>query len=102
MGSGKRGGSSGTRGGSQPYAENYHVVPEMKNADMKNPDIYDPETGYFKNPSAISLREAIKGNSVFQRNGQKAVNNFTYVMDKKYLASAKTRIIRWEEHLIPL
>ena len=83
MGAGISGRHSGTRGGSQPYAETYSVVPEMKNADKKNPDIYNSETGYFKNPSAISLQEAIKGNSIFQRDGKKAVNNFMYVMNKK-------------------
>ena len=82
MGAGRNGAYSGTRGGSQHYAETYHVVDEMLREDKKDPDIYDPKTGYFKNPSAISLREAIKGNSIFQKNGKKAVNKFMYVMDK--------------------
>ena len=82
MGTGRSGAYSGTRGGSQPYAESYHVVDEMLRQDKKDPDIYDPETGYFKNPSAISLREAIRNNRFYQRNGKKTERDFMYVMDK--------------------
>ena len=83
MGSGINGAYAGTRGGSQPYAETYHVVPEMMNKDKEDPDIYDPKTGYFKNPSAISLREAIRNNRFYQRNGKKTEGEFTYVMDEE-------------------
>ena len=82
MGTGRSGGYSGTRGGSQPYAETYHVVDEMLRQDKKDPDIYDPKTGYFHNPSAVLLREAIRGNKFFQRNGTVAQGEFMYVMDK--------------------
>ena len=94
MGAGRNGAYSGTRGGSQPYAETYHVVDEMLREDKKDPDIYDPKTGYFKNPSAISLREAIKGNSIFQKNGKKAVNKFMYVMTRTVISySVKERTL---------
>jgi len=58
MGSGSSGLYSGTGGGSQPYAETYHVYPKEMNKDKKDSDIYDPKTGYFKNPKAKSLQEA--------------------------------------------
>ena len=83
MGSGVSGYYSGTRGASQPYADSYHVVPKMLKMDKKKPDIYNKETGYFKNPSARSLRDSISGNSIHQYNGNKAHGNFTYVMDSK-------------------
>lgn len=75
MGSGNSGLYSGTRGGSQPYADSYHVVPKMLKMDKKNPNIYNKETGYFKNPSAISLREAIRNNKIYQYNGKQAKMN---------------------------
>ena len=83
MGSGSSGLYSGTRGASQPYADSYHVVPKMLKVDKKNPDIYNQETGYFKNPSARSLREAIRGNKIYQSNGKQAEGEFMYVMNKK-------------------
>ena len=83
MGSGVSGHYSGTRGASQPYADSYHVVPKMLKIDKKNPDVYNKETGYFKNPSARSLRESVNGNKIYQFNGKKAEGDFMYVMNKK-------------------
>ena len=83
MGTGISGRYSKTKGGSQPYADIYHVVREMLEKDKKDPDVYNKETGYFNNPSAISLREARRGNKFHQRNGDVAQGEFTYVMDKR-------------------
>ena len=80
MGSGSGGSYSGTNGGSQPYAESYHVVSTEYNKDKADPDIYNKESGYFKNPSAVSLEDAMDGNRfVFQ--GNRAEGYFTYVLD---------------------
>ena len=82
MGSGNSGLYSGTGGGSQPYAETYHVVKEELNKDKKDQDIYNKNGGYFKNPTAINIESAIDGNRlVFQ--GNSAEGTFTYVMDKQ-------------------
>ena len=82
MGTGRSGRFVGTAGESQPYAETYRVVKEMFDKDRKDPDIYDPDTGYFKNPSAILLRDAIRNNRFYQKNGKKTEREFMYVMDK--------------------
>ncbi len=79
MGSGSSGSYSGAVR-SQPYAETYHVCPGALKRDMKNPYIYDPQTGYFKNPNAINLNDAIQGNSVYL-NGLRPNGPITYVMD---------------------
>lgn len=82
MGSGSGGSYSGTNGGSQPYAESYHVVSKEILKDKSDPDIYNRDSGYFKNPTAISLEDAIDGNRfVFQ--GHRAEGHFTYIMDKE-------------------
>ncbi len=82
MGSGSSGLYSGSGGGSQPYAELYHIVKEELNKDKKDQDIYNKNSGYFKNPTAINLESAIDGNRfVFQ--GKSAEGTFTYVMDKQ-------------------
>ena len=83
MGAGSSGCYSSIRGGSQPYADLYRVVHKMLKMDKKNPDIYDKETGYFKNPSARSLRDSIRGNKIYQSNGKQAEGDFMYVMNKK-------------------
>ena len=81
MGSGSGGSYSGTSGGSQPYAESYHVVSTEINKDKADPDIYNKNSGYFKNPTATSLEDAIDGNRfVFQ--GNRAEGHLTYVMDR--------------------
>lgn len=81
MGSGSGGSYSGA-GGSQPYAEYYHVVAGELAHDKKDPDIYDPKTGYFKNPTATKLEDAVQGNSVFL-DGKKANGQLTYIVDEK-------------------
>ena len=81
MGSGSSGNYHGTRGGSQPYAESYHVVPKEMSKDKRDPDIYNPKTGYFKNPTATSLQDAIHNDRIFI-DGKKQGGTLTYVMDK--------------------
>ncbi|MBQ8280091.1 MAG: hypothetical protein IJZ23_09650 [Roseburia sp.] len=80
MGSGSSGSYHGTKGGSQPLADSYHVVSSAMKADMKDPDIYHPTTGYFKNPTAISLEDAIQGNRIYI-DGKKQMGSITYVMN---------------------
>ncbi len=82
MGSGSSGSYYGTKGGSQAYAERYHVYPSALKSDKKDPDIYDPKTGYFLNPTAVSLEDAIKDNRVFV-GGKKQGGRLTYVMNNK-------------------
>ena len=81
MGSGISGSYSGTKGGSQPYADTYSVVKEELNKDKKDPDIYNPDSGYFKNPTAIILQNSIENNSV-HIDGKRQDGELTYVMDK--------------------
>lgn len=81
MGSGSGGSYSGTGGGSQPYAEKYHVVDKEMRKDKADSDIYDKDTGYFKNPTAVTLDSAISGNRV-EFNGNRAEGKMTYVMDE--------------------
>lgn len=80
MGSGGNGSYSGTNGGSQPYAEMYHVVGNELNKDKEDHDIYNPKTGYFKNPSATNLENAITPHRVVF-DGKSANGTMTYVMD---------------------
>ncbi len=81
MGSGSGGAYSGTNGGSQPYASTYHVIGKEISKDKADPDIYDPKSGYFKNPTATTLDQATDGNR-FLLQGKRAEGKFTYVMDK--------------------
>ncbi len=81
MGSGSGNGYSGTRGGSQPYAASYDVVPQMLNKDKGDRDIYDKDKGYFKNPTATKLDDTISGSNV-EFEGGRANGEYTYVMDK--------------------
>lgn len=81
MGSGYGNAYSGTRGGSQPYAASYNVVPQMLNIDKKDSDIYSKDSGYFKNPTAIKLTDTITGSNV-NFEGGRANGDYTYVMDK--------------------
>jgi len=81
MGSGLSGSYVGTGGGSQSFAFSYSVVPSMKVKDMADPDIYDPKKGYFKNPTATKLEDAIDGDSIYLQ-GKKAHGKMTYVMDE--------------------
>ena len=82
MGSGAGNGYSGTRGGSQPYASAYGVVPQLLNKDKVDKDIFDKEkSGYFKNPTAVNLNDTITGNNV-KFEDSNANGDFTYVMDE--------------------
>lgn len=80
MGSGSSGSYHGTRGGSQPYADSYQVYPPALKADKKDSDIYDSKTGYFKNPTAVTLQDAVKDNRIYV-DGNKQLGQLTYVMD---------------------
>ena len=80
MGSGSGGSYSGTNGGSQPYAENYHVVDREMTNDKKDPDIYSKENGYFKNPTAVNLEDAVSGNRI-EIDGKRMDGPVIYVMD---------------------
>ncbi|MBR0137011.1 MAG: hypothetical protein IJM15_01170 [Erysipelotrichaceae bacterium] len=82
MGSGYSSSYSGTNGGSQHYADRYHVVPQELNRDKKNPDIYDSKTGYFKNPTSTDLEKAIHDDKVYINNA-KAHGYYTYVLDNE-------------------
>ncbi len=81
MGSGYSSIYAGTGGGSQPYAESYHVYGSMLSVDKKDPDIYDSNTGYFKNPTATNLEESIDGSRV-TFNNKIASGTMTYVLDQ--------------------
>lgn len=81
MGSGSSGGYGSGGNGSQPYAPSYHVTSDMLKMDKKDPDIYNPNTGYFKNPTVTNLETAIDGNR-FVFNGNRAEGTMTYVLDK--------------------
>lgn len=81
MGSGSSGGYGSGGNGSQPYAPSYHVTSDMLKMDKKDPDIYNPNTGYFKNPTATNLETAIDGNR-FVFNGNRAEGTMTYALDK--------------------
>lgn len=80
MGSGSSGLYNGTSGGSQPYAETYHVYPQAFATDKKDPDIYNPESGYFHNPTAVSIQDAIQNNRIYV-DGKRQDGVLTYVMD---------------------
>lgn len=79
MGSGSRSGY-GNGSGSQPYASTYSVTSDMMDRDKADPDIYNPTTGYFKNPTATNLESAVDGNRIVFNN-RSAAGTMTYVMD---------------------
>ena len=81
MGSGVTGNYNGTIEKSQAYFNDYSVVDDMLEIDKKDSDIYDPNTGYFVNPTATNLNESISGNSIII-NGKKAHGSMTYVLDE--------------------
>ena len=67
--------------GSQPYAPTYHVVDEMMNRDKSDLEIYNPSTGYPKNPTARNIADSIVYEHVEIDN--KIPNGpVTYVMDE--------------------
>ena len=80
MGSGSRGPYGGSGNGSQPYAPTYHVVGKMMEKDKQDPNIYNPSTGYFRNPYAVSIQDAIVNGQV-KMNGHSASGTYTYVLD---------------------
>lgn len=80
MGSSISGNYTNTLGKSQPYANSYLVASDMFEMDKKDSDIYDSKTGYFKNPSATNLNEAIRGDNIYL-DGNRANGTVTYVMD---------------------
>ena len=79
MGSGSSG-VYGNGGGSQPYAPTYHVVPEMLEKDKADANIYNPQTGYFRNPLATTIQDSIVNNHI-QMNGHSVNGTYTYVLD---------------------
>lgn len=81
MGSESRGGY-GSSCGSQPYAPTYHVVGSMMARDKADPDIYSSTKGYFHNPTAVNIEDAVKGNRIVI-DGKRPGGPVTYVMDTK-------------------
>lgn len=79
MGSGYSSIYAGTGGGSQPLADSYRVVGAMRDIDKQDPDIYD-SNGYFKNPTATTIEDAVSGNKVVI-DGKVPDGPITYVMD---------------------
>ena len=83
MGSGSNGpyGGSSSGSGSQPYAPTYHVVAEMMDRDKADPEIYNPSTGYPKNPTARNIADSIVHEHI--EIGDKTPNGpVTYVLDE--------------------
>ena len=74
--------NSNIENGSQPYKDLYNVVPDMLKHDMKDEDIYNKETGYFKNPSAFVLQDVVRSGTLFKNNNGKAVYKLIYVVDE--------------------
>ena len=67
-------------GGSQPYAPTYNVVREQLDRDKRDPTIYNPKTGYFKNPTATHIDSAIRGNRILI-DEKRPSGPITYVLD---------------------
>ena len=82
MGSGSSGLYSGTNSGSQPYAEKYHVVKHELVKDKADPDIYNNDTGYFKNPTAAAIQNAVQNDRIYI-DGKRQDGKLTYVMNAK-------------------
>lgn len=80
MGTGTSGNYHGTHGGSQEYSETYHVVATEMTKDKKDPDIYNPASGYFKNPTATAIEDAVNNNRIFI-DDKRQDGMLTYVMD---------------------
>ncbi len=81
MGSGAGGPYSGTAGGSQPFAELYYVIKKMLTLDKANNSLYTKTNGYFKNPTAIELTNAIRGNTIVV-DGKRIEGWLTYVVSQ--------------------
>ncbi|MCD8293807.1 MAG: hypothetical protein LUE27_00970 [Clostridia bacterium] len=43
--------------GSQVYRRYYYLDPRMLDVDKQNPNVYNPASGYFKNPTAYPIDE---------------------------------------------
>lgn len=82
MGSGSSSSYSNITLGSQPYAPSYHVAGPMLKMDKKDQDIYNPNTGYFHNPTAQNLEAAIHDGDIYC-DGKKVDASLIYVMDKE-------------------
>ena len=82
MGSGISGNYIGTNPTetSQTFADSYQVTTEMLEKDKQDPDIYNPNTGYFINPTMTILEKSIKDSCVCIE-GKHAHGIMTYVMD---------------------
>lgn len=83
MGSGVSGLNKTLYGTSQPYAASYAVVPEMLRHDKRVSDIYDPDKGYFKNPTATDLKEAHKDGEIRFKDGKPVKDFAIYVLDNE-------------------
>ncbi len=83
MGSGRSGNYNGTSGSSQRYARTYKVCSDMKKWDISR-GIYTKKNGYTKNPTAVRLKDKIKGNYI----GDKHTN-----MQVPYVITPKGDII---------
>ena len=81
MGGGNKGLYSGTRGSSQPYALTYEVMPDMREKDIQE-GIYNNQSGYSQNPSAVELFSSMKNNIIYL-DGKRANGIYTYVVNEK-------------------
>lgn len=82
MGSGISGNYSGITQASQSYASFYHVTKDMLERDKQDSNIYNPNTGYFKNPTTTNLEKSITDNRIYI-GGKRAHGTMTYIMDEK-------------------
>lgn len=83
MGSGNGGAySTNNSRASQPYADNYNVVDSELKKDKADKDIYNPSTGYFKNPNAKTLEAALGNNDRIYSGNNKANGDITYVLNE--------------------
>ncbi len=81
MGSGISGIYSGTIEKSQPFANTYLVCADLLALDKKDSSIYNPVEGYFRNPTAINLVDAIKNGGINLGNNR-AHGTLQYVLDE--------------------
>ena len=102
MGSGSSSSYNDITTGSQPYAPTYSVTKDMLKIDKKDSDIYNPNTGYFHNPTAQNLENSIRDGNIYS-DGEKADSSFPYVLDTDgniiFGKRSKTRIIQLNEVL---
>lgn len=72
--------SSGYNSPSQEYSEYYRVDKTMLKKDKLNPDVYDKEKGYFKNPTATKIENSAPNGKV-KINGNIQDGRIEYVLD---------------------